>query len=117
MPAENQNCCLFRCEIIIKIYDVADYTHLAYSVMEGGVKMTELSKSCTLYIGSVTQAMRAQEALRRAAIPTYVIKGERGEGGTRGCIYGLSYYCTQRENIKTVLSYEKIRVKKWTEES
>ncbi len=80
--------------------------------------MTELSKSCTLYIGSVTQAMRAQEALRRAAIPTYVIKGEKGElGGSRGCIYGLSYSCAQRENIKTVLSYEKIRVKKWTEES
>ncbi len=80
--------------------------------------MTELSKSCTLYIGSLTQTMRAQEALRRAAIPTYVIKGGKGEvSGSHGCIYGLSYHCVQKENIKTVLSYEKIKVKKWTEES
>ena len=69
---------------------------------------------CAAFIGSVTQAMRVQEILSRAAIPTTVIKNDTLQEGSRGCIYGIGFSCVQRNNVQTVLYREKIRVKQWT---
>ena len=67
------------------------------------------SQSCIATIGSVTGAMRAQNVLANAAIPTNVIKEEtRG-----GCAYSLSFSCAQLNNVKTVFEHEKIRVREW----
>jgi len=71
--------------------------------------MKELSNVCSAQIGSITQAMRAQSVLAAAAIPNRVIKNET----PRGCIYALSFSCSQTNNVKTVLAREKIRVKQW----
>ena len=69
----------------------------------------KISQGCTATIGSVTGAMRAQNALARAAIPTSVIKEE----SARGCIYSLSFSCVQMNNVRTVLEHERIRVREW----
>ncbi len=71
--------------------------------------------SCELPIGALTAAMRAQEVLARAAIPTYVIKKEKPHGKGRGCIYGLSYSCSQESNLRNVLAHERIKVRQWEE--
>ena len=75
--------------------------------------MKENSSTCSLSIGSITQAMRAQSVLGSAAIPTTVIKYDSARAGNRGCIYGLAFACSQKRNIETVLSQERIRVKQW----
>lgn len=85
---------------------VSDFA--AYSVREGGGNM-KISQGCTATLGSVTVAMRAQDALARAAIPTNVIKEE----SSRGCVYSISFSCTQINNVKTVLEHERIRVREW----
>ena len=71
--------------------------------------MKEDFNICSVQIGSITQAMRAQRALATAAIPTTVIKNDT----SRGCIYALSFSCSQENNVKTVLERERIRVKSW----
>ena len=65
---------------------------------------------CTAEIGSVTQAMRAQDALGAAAIPAKVIKTQ--SSSRRGCIYGVSYSCAQEKNVRTVLENARIPVKR-----
>ena len=70
-------------------------------------------RGCSAAIGSLTWAMRAQKSLATAAIPTAVIKYDDGGQGVTGCIYGISFSCSQRYNIETVLSKEGIRVKQW----
>ena len=79
--------------------------------------MRENSGGCSVSIGSITQAMRAQSVLGAAAIPTTVIKYDSSRAGGRGCIYGLTFSCSQKRNIETVLSQERIRVKQWNVES
>ena len=76
--------------------------------MEGGENMKN-SQGCTAMIGSVSGAMRAQNVLAKAAIPTNVIKEE----STKGCVYSLSFSCSQINNVKTVLERERIRVREW----
>ncbi len=75
--------------------------------------MPNETNRCKVLLGSITQSMRAQDILARAAIPTAVIKQEKSEGTGRGCTYGLSYSCAQASNIRAVLEYERIKVKKW----
>ena len=67
-------------------------------------------EECVAVIGSMTQAMRAQGVLSRAAIRTEVIKADSSKLG-RGCAYALSYPCMQRENLKRVLRDSGIRVR------
>ena len=78
--------------------------------------MNQNFTGCRADIGSLTLALRAQKALAVAAIPTTVIKIEKNESsfGARGCSYGLSFSCAQGENLKRVLDYEGIRVRRWT---
>ena len=70
---------------------------------------------CRVEIGSLTTTLKAQKALAVAAIPSTVVKIEKNESsfGARGCSYGLSFSCAQGENLKRVLEYEGIRVKRW----
>ena len=75
--------------------------------------MRDNTEGCSAAIGSITQAMKAQRALAEAAIPTTVIKYESSGSGNKGCIYGLSFSCSQSNNVQTVLSHERIRVKQW----
>jgi hypothetical protein len=62
----------------------------------------------------MTQAMRAQRLLAAAHVPADVIKADTGSGG-RGCTYALSFSCTQKENVRMLLSSKGIRVKALTE--
>ena len=89
---------------------------IAYYVTEGGENMREHSSGCSVMLGSVTQAMRAQNILGEAAIPTTLIKQDSSQSGSRGCVYGLSYSCSQTKNVKTVLTREKVKVKQWNGE-
>ena len=69
-------------------------------------------EECVAVIGSMTQAMRAQALLSRAAIRTEVIKADSARLG-RGCAYALSYHCAQNENLKRVLRDAGIRVRSY----
>ena len=64
--------------------------------------MKDSSGACTLEIGSVTQAMKAQELLSRYAIPSKIIKTD--SSSRRGCVYALSYACSQSNNVNAILS-------------
>ena len=61
-------------------------------------------------IGSMTQAMRAQAVLAKAAIRVSVIKAEAAATG-RGCAYAIEYDCTQEQNVIAVLRAAGIRPK------
>lgn len=77
--------------------------------------MKEESHSCTAVVGSMTYALKAQQVLAHAAIPSTVIKIEAASSH-RGCIYGLRFYCAQENNVRTVLSGSRIQVKQWIRE-
>ncbi|MGM9684364.1 MAG: putative Se/S carrier-like protein [Eubacteriales bacterium] len=67
---------------------------------------------CFAAIGSVTQAMKAQQVLAGAAVPCEVIKSD-SSASRRGCIYGLKFSCAQENNVRTILNSAKIRVSAW----
>ncbi|MBE6556770.1 MAG: hypothetical protein E7664_03375 [Ruminococcaceae bacterium] len=60
-------------------------------------------------IGSLTQAMRAQEALSRAAIPSTVKKSASARG--HGCVHGVQISALQENNAMQVLYAHKIHVR------
>lgn len=68
--------------------------------------MKDTSGTCSLEMGSVTQAMKAQELLSRYAIPSKIIKTD--SSSRRGCIYALSYACSQTNNVSHILSNAKL---------
>ncbi|MBQ1981645.1 MAG: hypothetical protein IIV80_03490 [Clostridia bacterium] len=68
--------------------------------------------TCTAVIGSMTQALRAQNLLADAAIRSTVTKISSSE--TRGgCAYGVDYPCTQAANVRTVLESAGLRVRQY----
>lgn len=68
------------------------------------------NKNCMAVVGSLTQAMRAQNALTAAAIFSRVEKAE--SSSTRhGCAYGVSYACAQEANVREVLRNAGIRIR------
>ena len=73
--------------------------------------MKEMYSECSAEIGSITQAMKAQEALSSAAVPSKVIKSQASS--RRGCVYGVSYSCSQENNVRAILSNARIPVKHW----
>ena len=79
--------------------------------MEGGIIMNNKYSECSAEIGSVTYAMKAQSALAAAAIPSEIIKSEASS--RRGCIYSISYSCSQANNVRAVLASARIPVKHW----
>ncbi|MBQ7357925.1 MAG: DUF3343 domain-containing protein [Clostridia bacterium] len=79
--------------------------------------MTDISSSpsggaCVASIGSTTLAMKAQRALSAEAIASSVIKINSSRT-RRGCAYGVSFDCSQRANVQTVLSRAGISVKEY----
>ncbi len=72
--------------------------------------MEKRYNNCSAEIGSVTQAMKAQNALASAAIPSNVIKTQ--SSSHRGCVYGISFPCAHENNVRTVLTNAKIPVKR-----
>ncbi|MBQ8345922.1 MAG: DUF3343 domain-containing protein [Clostridia bacterium] len=75
--------------------------------------MKERKTDCIATVGSMTYALKAQQALAHAAIPSEVVKAEPPRAG-RGCIYGVRFFCPQEQNVKAVLSAAHISVKQWT---
>ena len=71
--------------------------------------MIEMSNNCSVAIGSMTQAMKAQKALSVVSIPSTVIKVDSQR--SRGCSYGLTFSCLQSDNVKRVLSSVGIKAK------
>ena len=71
--------------------------------------MKDPSGMCTLEVGSVTQAMKLQELLSRYAIPSKITKTD--SSARRGCVYALSYACSQKNNVNTILSNAKINLR------
>lgn len=71
--------------------------------------MKDTSGACYLEVGSVTQAMKAQEILSRYAIPSQITKTD--SSSRRGCAYALSYACSQKNNVNTILSNAKINLR------
>ena len=67
-------------------------------------------RECVAVIGSMTQAMRAQSVLARAAISSDVIKADSAKTG-HGCAYALSYDCLQDGNVKRVLQNAGVRAR------
>ncbi len=67
---------------------------------------------CSATVGSLTQAMKAQGALSSAAIPSEIIKTEKG-GSRRGCVYSIGFSCAQENNVRTVLGASKIQASGW----
>ena len=70
---------------------------------------------CVAEIGSMTQAMRAQNALSEMAIPSTIVKTNSSK--STGCAYGLSLDCNQRENAENIFDRVKVRVRRWKIES
>ena len=68
--------------------------------------------SCTAVVGSMTWAMRAQDALAGNAIPSTVVKTEERRG-VRGCVYGVAYACAYDANVRAILEAAKISVREW----
>ncbi|MBO5416172.1 MAG: DUF3343 domain-containing protein [Clostridia bacterium] len=73
--------------------------------------MTERHGGCSAEIGSVTQAMRVQDALASAAIPSKIIKSQ--SSSRHGCIYGVSFSCSQERNVRAILEASRIPVRHW----
>ena len=71
--------------------------------------MKDTSGTCTLEMGSVTQAMKAQELLSGYAIPSKIIKTD--SSSRRGCVYALSFACSQKNNVNTLLSGANVNVR------
>ena len=67
---------------------------------------------CYAEIGSVTHARKALSALSAAAIPSELIKTD--SRSMRGCIYSVSFSCSQANNVRAVLANAKIPVKHWS---
>ena len=73
-------------------------------------------RECVCVIGSMTQAMRAQSVLATAAIRAEVVKADSAQTG-RGCAYGVSFSCSQENNVKIILQGAGIRPRSfYTEE-
>ena len=67
-------------------------------------------QECVAVIGSMTQAMRAQNVLASAAIRAQIIKADSLQG-KHGCVYALSYPCSQAGNVKRILSDAGVKVR------
>lgn len=67
--------------------------------------------SCVAVIGTVTQAMRAQSVLAKAAIHAEVVKADSVAATSRGCAYALVFPCEVEETVKTVLRNAGIRAR------
>ena len=77
--------------------------------------MKKKEQVCFAELGSVSLAMRAEEALAKAAIPSHVLKSE-ASSSRRGCVWGIRFSCEQTNNVRRVLEASRISVKRWNVE-
>ena len=68
--------------------------------------------TCTAVVGSMTNAMTAQNALTSAAIYSTVIKVSSIDTGD-GCAYGVTFHCSRTSDVRRILSASGIRVRKF----
>lgn len=88
----------------------ADFFRHMMSLKEVGMmRENSQNQTCIAVIGSMTQAMQAQHALRAAAIGANVMKADSSLT-KRGCAYAVSYPCTQEKNVRSVFLQNGIRV-------
>ena len=66
---------------------------------------------CLAEIGTVTQAMKVQNALTISAIPSKVIKSRSSR---HGCIYAVSYPCGYESDVRELIVKNGISVSRWT---
>lgn len=78
--------------------------------------MSKNQGECIAEIGSMTQAMRAQNALAEMAIPSTIVKTNSSKSN-KGCAYGISLDCNQMENAENVFDRTKVRVRRWKSEN
>ena len=71
---------------------------------------------CSASIGSMTWAMRAQNELAAEAIPSTVVKTDERSAG-KGCVYGIAFACSWKENVKRILDSAKISVREWKDQA
>lgn len=71
--------------------------------------------NCILTIGSVTQSMKAVNALNAYSIPVQTVKLSSANGRS-GCIYGIEFNCGYDSNIKRILNSQKIRYEAVTDD-
>lgn len=76
--------------------------------------LNDFYSKCGAAIGSMTQAIKAQKALAESAIPAEVQKSSSKLG--RGCVYGVSFFCAQRENVENIFARYGIKVREWVRE-
>ena len=77
--------------------------------LKGGA--STMTDKCTVSIGSITYASKAQKALSNALISSEIVKTERARLGG-GCIYGLEFSCSQLSNVIAVLDHAGIKAKR-----
>lgn len=56
---------------------------------------------CILEIGSITQALKAQDALAFAYIPSKIIKARASRNG---CIYAITFPCPEENRVREIIS-------------
>ena len=78
--------------------------------------MSKNQGECIAEIGSMTQAMRAQNALAEMAIPSTIVKTNSSKSN-KGCAYGISLDCNQMENAENDFDRTKVRVRRWKSEN
>ena len=69
------------------------------------------TNECLAEIGTVTQAMKAQNALTVSAIPSKVIKSRSSR---HGCIYAVSYPCGIESDVRDILGKIGISISRWS---
>ena len=71
--------------------------------------MNNYISECYAETATVTNAMKVRNALLASAIPCEIIKQASKNG--KGCIYAVSFSCSQANNVSTILSNTKIQIK------
>ncbi len=69
---------------------------------------------CSAAVGSLTAAQKAQKVLSSAAIPSRLVKSETASS-RRGCVWGVSFSCNQRQNVTSVFNGAGVKVRSWEE--
>ncbi|CDC60599.1 unknown [Clostridium sp. CAG:448] len=67
---------------------------------------------CCALLGSMTQALRAQSVLHNASVCVHIVKVNDAPG-IRGCIYGITYPCSDENQLRSVLTQEHVAVRQY----
>lgn len=67
---------------------------------------------CFALVGSLTDAMRAQNALTYSGIRAEVVQANQASV-KRGCAYAIRFFCDEQERIRPLLRNAGIRVRSY----